>query len=162
MDPIRLGQRLASGGLDHLNSTGNVTLSNLPVTIMEAMIPGYPVISRFVSETFGIDISILVTVLAVLIAGLKSFNYITSYLEGLMEVYCMSSVHIEDSDDLYDNVLEWIADQKLTKQARRVKARSARGSAWDEDMDEKKAAVSAVGDDGVFNYSRWQARVPPR
>jgi len=162
MDPIRLGRHLASGGLSHFNSSGNVTLSSLPVTVMEAMIPGYPIISRFMSETFGIDISILVTVFAVFFASLKSFSYIASYFGGLIETYFMSSVHIEDSDDLYDNVLEWIADQKLTKQARRVKAKSVKGSAWDEDIDEKNAALSAVDDDGVFNYSRWQARVPPR
>jgi len=162
MSFLRLGKQLAQSGLHDLNTTAEVNVNNLPGVILDAVIPGYSVISRFINTTLGFDISIVVTCFALLFGTFRATKYIWMYSKGQFDTYCMSAVHIEDGDDLYDNVLEWTAEQSLTKKARAIKARSPRGSAWDEDQDEKNAAISAISDNGIFNYSSWQARVPPR
>jgi len=162
MSLLKLGKQLAQSGLTNLNSTSEVNFNKLPAVVLDAVLPGYTPVSRFINTTFGFDVSILVTCFAFFFAAFRASSYVWRYLKGQFDTHCLSAVHVEDGDDLYSSVLEWTAEHSLTRRARDIKARSPRGSAWDEDQDEKNAAVSAVSDNGIFNYSRWQAGVPPR
>ncbi|GAB7342817.1 hypothetical protein MBLNU457_g0946t1 [Dothideomycetes sp. NU457] len=162
MSLLKLGKSLAQSGLTNLNSTSEVNLNKLPAVVLDAVLPGYTPVSRFINNTIGFDVSILVTCFAFFFAAFRATSYVWRYIKGQFDTHCLSAIHIEDGDDLYSSILEWVAEHSLTRRARDIKARSPRGSAWDEDQDEKNAAVSAVSDNGIFNYSRWQAGVPPR
>jgi len=148
-------------GLQDTNGTEPLSLTDLPANILETFIPGYSIISRYILATFGFDISIIVSTGLILFAGYTGWNYMWSAISAVFGRYCMSSIHIDDRDDLYDNILKWIAEQHMSKVARSLKAKSPRGSAWDDEQDDD-AAEGALDSEGNFNFGQWQARVPPR
>lgn len=162
MDFVRIGTTFMKT-VNNGNSTANATLNQLPASLVEAVIPGYGVISQFVKDHFGFDISIVVTVLAGVLGLYKALTWAWGHLYSSFEIYCMSKVYIEEEDDLFEMVIKWLAAQKLTKRTRRVKAVTQYGSAWDDDEDgEDGSALTIPAAGGHFNFGKWQAQIPPR
>ncbi|KAF4556596.1 BCS1-like protein 2 [Elsinoe fawcettii] len=161
MDIVKIGAHLART-VGSGNVTTNGTLNQLPTTVVEAVIPGYSVFSQFVKMHFGFDISIVVTVLAVLLGLNKTFSWAWNHIYGSFEIYCMSKVYIEEDDDLFDMVFKWLSAQKMTKKTRMIKACTQYGSAWDDDSDDDDVSMPSVGDGGHFNFGKWQSQIPPR
>ncbi|KAJ9629912.1 hypothetical protein H2203_002297 [Taxawa tesnikishii (nom. ined.)] len=143
------------------NLTGaNGTLAlDFPVNFLEAFIPGYGLISRSILTYTGVDISLFVSVLALLFGLHRSLAYVYATVAGVFDTYCKASVQIDESDDLYQDVMRWIAEQRVSQRARDVRVKTA-SSQWD-DFD-SAADADAVPGDGVFNYGAWQVRKPPR
>lgn len=164
MDLKKLG-RMASGGgggPGHLNASQPLNLTELPGNLLEAVIPGYGIISRYILDNAGFDISIFVTIGVLLFAGTKAITYLWTTLEAGFSKYCMSSVHIDSNDDLYSTTLKWIAEQNIIKRTRAIKAKSVKGSAVDEEADQEQSSDAALDPDGTFNFGKWQAMIPPR
>lgn len=67
----------------------------------------------------------------------------------------MASVHIDEHDDLFDMVMGWLAEHQGTESRRNVRAKTVGGR--DEGDDE-----GALGENGLFDYTKWSARTPPR
>ncbi|KAF2157537.1 P-loop containing nucleoside triphosphate hydrolase protein [Myriangium duriaei CBS 260.36] len=160
MDLFTLGGHFARTVGQDGNSTVNASVPRLP--LLEAVIPGYDIISRFFIDYLGFDISILVSLFALCLGLTKASSWIWLHCQVMFETYCMSKVHIDCNDDLFEIILKWLATHQMARSSTAVRAKTQKGSAWDEDSDEIKAAESAIDEHGNFNYGKWQARVPPR
>lgn len=144
-------------------STSNSTLTSLPSTILEALIPGYGIFSQVIFRVFGFDIGLVVSGCLV-VYGLAigtQFFYYKAY--DLFSSYCMANIQIEDDDRLFSQIMEWIAEQRMTKRSRSLKAVTKWVSAWYESEEERNAGDDDVLDEsGIFNFEKWASNIPPR
>ncbi|EKG19064.1 ATPase AAA+ type core [Macrophomina phaseolina MS6] len=153
--------RRLRGALDSSTESINGTAANLtelPSNILEAFIPGYGLISRFILDAFGFDIGLVVSLGLLVFAVVTSITYVWSKAFSLFQDYYMSNIYIDDSDDLYDSVLEWIAEQRMSKVSRSIKAVTRYGVSHTEAED----SDGAMDEQGIFNYGKWSAKIPPR
>ncbi|KAM3418059.1 hypothetical protein BST61_g6265 [Cercospora zeina] len=142
------------------NATEQLSLTDLPPNILEALIPGYGLISRYVYATSGIDPSIFVSVGLVVLAVLKGGQYLYSILESWFRRAFISSVYIDEQDDLFEMVMEWLAKNQRIGSTRSLTAKTQTGSrAEDGSLD---AAEDALDENGIFDYTKWSSRLPPR
>ncbi|KAL8698959.1 MAG: hypothetical protein Q9224_001617 [Gallowayella concinna] len=139
------------------NSTASVT--QLPANILDAFIPGYPVISKFVQEVFGFDISIVVSVSLLIFGLFTSAKFVWHHALWYFEEYCMSYICIESDDDIFAHVMNWLAEQKISQNSRTLLATTGRESASDSFSAEEMDLVSDPFD--LLNFSNWDAKVPP-
>ncbi|KAF2865752.1 BCS1 N terminal-domain-containing protein [Massariosphaeria phaeospora] len=141
----------------------NSTLTSLPSTLLEALIPGYGIVSQIIRRTLGFDVGLVVSGCLV-VFGLfqgaqllyyKSYSFFASYL--------LSSIQIEDDDALFSQIMQWIAEQRMTKVSRDLKAVSKWISSYeDSDDDDIEADEDILDETGLFNYEKWASKVPPR
>ncbi|KAK3073791.1 hypothetical protein LTR53_004315 [Teratosphaeriaceae sp. CCFEE 6253] len=145
-----------------LNTTDPPTLTALSPNILETLIPGYSIISRYAAAYLGLDISLFVTAGLILLAVTKGGQYLWSRALRAFSAVCMSSVYIDEHDDLFDMVMGWLAaHQQSTSRSRKMRAKTQRGSPADDDVYDA-AADDALDENGLFNFSKWAARTPPR
>lgn len=143
------------------NTTDVPNLTELPPNILEALIPGYSIISRYAGAYFGLDISVFVSVGIILLAFTKGGQYLWNQLDRAFRYTFMSSVYIDEHDDLFDMVMGWLAaHQTSTSRSRKMRAKTQRGSKADDAYD--AAADDALDENGMFNFNKWSARTPPR
>ncbi|KAF2496951.1 P-loop containing nucleoside triphosphate hydrolase protein [Lophium mytilinum] len=136
-------------------------LTNLPSNILEAFIPGYSLISKVILDTFGFDVGIVVSVGLIAFALLTSTTFLWTKASRLFQEYLMSSVFVDDGDDLFDGVIQWIAEQRMAKVSRSVKAVTRMGTIFGDNGDESDDE-EAVDANGIFNFGKWAAKLPPR
>lgn len=157
MDLRRLRGVIDASG-ESINGTA-ANLTDLPNNILEAFIPGYSLISRFILDAFGFDIGLVVSLGLLVFATVTSVTYVWGKSFSLFQDYYMSNVYIDDSDDLYDSVLEWIAEQRMSKVSRSIKAVTRYGMSHTEAEEDGDGAMD---EQGIFNYGKWSAKIPPR
>ncbi|KAL9038642.1 MAG: hypothetical protein Q9180_003012 [Flavoplaca navasiana] len=149
----------ALGTADPPKDNATVSVAQLPANILDAFIPGYPVISKFIRDSFGFDISIVVS-LCLLVFGLfTSAKLIWHFAYEYFQEYCMSYICIESDDDIFAHVMDWLAEQKISKSSRTLMATTGRESAWDSFSGGEMDFVSEPGQ--LLNFSNWDAKVPP-
>ena len=81
-----------------------VSLTDLPPNILDALVPGYSVISRYVLAFFGVDISLFVSLLVIGLAVTKGGQYLYGKTGRAFRYLFLSSVYIDEHDDLFDMV----------------------------------------------------------
>lgn len=138
------------------------SITQLPANLLEAFIPGYSVISKFVLDALGIDITLVVSVCLLLFGLVTASTFISRHASSMFEKYFMSAISIESHDDIYDHVMAWLASQAITQNSRSLMAKTGRENAWDLTtsdmiMDED----TDLGDSVLLNFSNWDAKVPP-
>jgi chaperone BCS1 len=139
-----------------------ITLStSLPTNLLERTIPGYTLISKVILHTLGFDIGILASVGLMAFALLTSTTFLWSKASKLFQTYCMSSVFVDDGDDLFNNVIQWIAEQRMSKVSRSIKAVTRLGTMYG-DKGEDSDDEEALDEQGIFNFGKWAAKLPPR
>lgn len=143
----------------------SLNLTNLPTNILEAVVPGYSLVSRFILEIFGFDISLVVSIFALLFGLVTAFNISYRHIYTQVEEYLTASITVDAYDDIYDHVLSWLSEQKVSKKTRSLRVRSPRQGLWDSGYDSFSDVVmldSLNDGDAIFNFSKWEANVPPR
>ncbi len=85
------------------NSTASIT--QLPANLLEAFIPGYSVISKFVLEVLGIDITLVVSVCLLMFGLITALTFLWRHAFDLFEKYCMSAISVECHDDIYEYLM---------------------------------------------------------
>jgi mitochondrial chaperone BCS1 len=75
--------------------------------ILEALIPGYPLISRFL-RTIGLDISWIVRFFVVPLTIITCVHYFYTNVSGHLFNLFTSSIHVESDDELFDIVLAFL------------------------------------------------------
>ncbi|ERF75883.1 hypothetical protein EPUS_01249 [Endocarpon pusillum Z07020] len=154
---------MAFPGLHHLqhvssNDTTIPGIGHLPTSILDAFIPGYSFISKYLLDVFGFDISIIVSVLVLGFACTTGVHYIYRHLWASFLTYFTASVVIDAYDIIYDNLLSWAAEQEDLKRVRSLKVQSAD---YTDDVDDLKGDDNAAAG-AIFNFNSWAAKVPPR
>lgn len=140
-------------------SSDNNSNGSIPANILDAFIPGYPVISSFVQDIFGFDISIVVSVSLLIFGLFTSLRFVWHHAYGYFKEYFTSFICIESDDDIFDHVMEWLAEQKISKKSRTLMAKTGRESAWDSLPGEEINVMADAGQ--LLNFSNWDAKVPP-
>ena len=140
------------------NSTTSVT--QLPVNILEAFIPGYSLISKFLLDSLGFDVTLLVSVCFLLVGLVTSVKFAWKYTSEQFSEYFMSFVTINSNDDIYDYVMEWIRVQDVSKKSRKLIAKTGLENAWD--LVDGDMEVPELDPKTLVNFSNWDAKVPPR
>ena len=138
------------------NATSHIT--KLPANLLEAFIPGYSVISGFLLEAIGFDITILVSICALLFGFATSMRYIWKNTREQFEIHCMSYIRIESDDDIYEQIMDWIAEQNVSKKSRMLIATTGREDAFDY-LDE---GIEEYDPDSLVNFGNIDAKVPPK
>ncbi|QDS68665.1 hypothetical protein FKW77_002054 [Venturia effusa] len=156
MDLLKLSRMLNSTA-----ANGNISQPlSLAPTILEAFIPGYSSMSRFVSHTIGFDAGIFVSIGTFLFALGAAWKYFSKTFSSLLDEYFVATIYFDEHDDLFASVLAWISDQRVGKLARRLKAVSTKqGGSPEEDEVTQSMDVET---NELFHFGKWAARVPPR
>ena len=150
-------QLLQKSDLPSDNST--VSITQLPANILDAFIPGYPVISKFIWDVFRFDISIAVSVSILAFGLFTGFKFIGYHAYEYFEDYFTSFICIECDDDIFEHVMTWVAEQKMSKRSRTLMAKTGRESAWDVLTGGELSELADAGQ--LLNFSNWDAKVPP-
>jgi chaperone BCS1 len=144
-----------------LNSTaqvGNMSQFNLAPNILEAVIPGYSIISRFVSQSLGFDAGYIVSAGLLLFAFAKAWQYISKTFWLFITNYASSLIYVEEHDELFKSMLDWIAEQRVGRMATRLKAVTKQGSNPEDDRTDDHE----IGAGELFHFGKWAAKVPPK
>lgn len=149
---------LKHADLPNDNSTTSVT--QLPANILEAFIPGYSLISKFLLDSLGFDITLLVSVCFLIFGLATSIKFAWKHTSQQFSEYFMSSIRIDSDDDIYDHVMEWIRVQNVSKNSRKLMAKTGRENAWD--LVDGDMNVPELDPNKLVNFSNWDAKVPPR
>ncbi|KAK2748508.1 hypothetical protein FQN57_000641 [Myotisia sp. PD_48] len=145
------------------NDSGSMNLTQLPNSILDAVIPGYSLISRFIFELTGFDTSIVVSLFVLVFTCTTAWVYGFRYINSMVMTYMTASISIPSHDDIYDHIIAWISEQPFANNSRSMRAGSRKQSSWEINED-LPAESSASGSDleTLLNFSNWQAKVPPR
>lgn len=146
---------------DQANSSQPGNLDFSP-NVLNTLIPGYSIVSNFATTFLGIDISLFVTIGALILAVTKGGRYLLEQFEAFFRYLFISSVYIEDGDDLFDMVMSWLDARETTSHHRNIRAKTPRGSQVDEDDTSTTSPSEALSASGLFDYKKWSARTPPR
>ena len=140
------------------NDTGSIT--QLPANILEAFIPGYSIISRFLLEVLGFDITVAVSVCFLIFGLATSIKYLWKNAYEYFKTYFMSFISIESDDDIYEHVMDWLGEQQVSQKSQTLMARTGHYS-WDADNVDDLGGTTE--DDGtLLNFSNWDAKIPPK
>ena len=145
---------------DSWTANSTASLTQLPANILEAFIPGYSIISRFLLDVLGFDITIVVSVCLLIFGLFTSIKFLWHHAYSQFEDHFMSFVCINSDDDLYEHVLEWLQGQKISKNSRTLMAKTSYGNPWDsQDPGEDEELFDP---NNLVNFSNWDSKVPPK
>ena len=133
------------------NST-QITISQIPALLLESFIPGYAVVSKLVLNSFGVDITNIVTLIFAVTLTFTASKYLFSHAHVYFDLYWTSSVSIDDPDTHFDFIMEWLTAQKSTESARNlmIKKTSRHRKLQEDDSDIKPLNESTEW----INYGR--------
>lgn len=141
-----------------VNTTGSIT--QLPANILEAFIPGYSIISRFLLEALGFDVTVVVSVCFLTFGLTTSIKYLWNNAYEYFKTYFMSFISIESDDDIYEHVMDWLGEQQVSQKSQSLMARTGHYS-WDADNVDDVEGTDE-GDGTLLNFSNWDAKIPPK
>lgn len=148
---------LTSTNLPSDNSTNSLT--QLPANLLEALIPGYSVISKFLLDVLGFDVTLVVSVFALVFGLYTAVKFLWKHAYAHFQEYFMSFICIDSDDDIYDHAMTWLQRQRMVKTSRSLVAKTSQQSIWDLQDDDRE--VETFDDDVLLNFSNWEAKVPP-
>ena len=136
-----------------------------PTTLLEAFIPGYGQIHKFLLVTFGFDVTVLVSLGAVLWLGARIGRSVWSVIYGLVVANYMAEISVSSTDEIHAHIIQFLAYQYKTKSARRLMAETPTKSARELDSEEPETldtTVDAEGNIKWLNFSNQEAKSQPR
>jgi chaperone BCS1 len=97
------------------NDSSKQPFVQLPVNLLDIFIPGYGTISRILLETFGFDITLIVSVSFVIFALVKSVAFLKTQILSMVMRSGTCEVQIASDVDTYFWVTDWLADRGIGK-----------------------------------------------
>jgi chaperone BCS1 len=135
-----------------------------PTTLLETFIPGYGPIHKFLLYTFGFDVTVLVSLGAILWLGGRIGRSVWTVIWALIAANWMAEVSVSSSDEIHAHLLQFLAHQYRTKSSRRLMAETPTKSAWEldsEDAENLETTVDADGNIKWLNFSNQEAKTQP-
>ncbi|KAL8795375.1 MAG: hypothetical protein Q9195_002116 [Heterodermia aff. obscurata] len=136
------------------------SITNLPANILEAFIPGYSVISGFLFDLLGFDITLVVSVSLLLFGLFTSIKFLWRHASDQFQAYFTSFINIESHDDIYDHLMDWLAAHDVVKYSRSLMAESSHQNAWDAEHSETEDEDAETTE--LLNFRNWDAKTPPK
>jgi chaperone BCS1 len=134
-------------------------MTRLPPSILDTFIPGYSILSEYLLDTFAFDISVIASICVLAIAFSFGGQFALKHISQQFFSYFSASITIYNYDPIYDNILDWVAEQAALRQVRNLKGYSA-GESYDDGTDEMKP-IQDLSEDSIFNFNNWAASSPP-
>lgn len=147
-----------------MNGTSTFAVS-IPASVLEAFLPGYGAITRFIHQTIGFDITIFVSAGVVIWLLCKICSYLYTSLYVLVAQNYMCSINVTSLDDIYCHLMKWLAAQDSIKNSRSLMAETTLIKTWDVEDEECDGASGEDDSDGkieCLNFSNQEAKAPPR
>ena len=149
----------------NITTTTNSTKPHfeLPVTVLESFIPGYGLIRKIALDLFGIDISILVSILGFLFVLRTATTYSRGFFTELLHDYLTVSIDMGEHDDPYEPLMKFT----VHKGALRARSLRAAGRWWENLLDSKRKmleeaekASGVAGKSSLYNTRTLEAKRP--
>lgn len=137
------------------------SLTQLPANILEVFIPGYSVISTFLQQALGFDITLIVSIFFLLFGLYTAIRFIWKHFLDHFNEYFTSFICIDSNDDIYNHVMNWLQSQKLIRKSRSLAASTGYESIWDSE-DTTNIDIELEDPTVLLNFSNWGARIPPK
>lgn len=146
------------------NHTTNDTQvhDQLSPNLLEILIPGYGPLVRYAQAVLGVDISIFLSAAVILLALIKAGQYLFERAYDVFRRVLVSSVYVSENDDIFDDTLEWLAENRKPVTSRSARASTDYGSRSNDIDDSAADAAAALSANGLFNNAQFGARKPPR
>ncbi len=90
--------------------------------ILEAMIPGFSVISSLISQQLNIDLSAYLSYLIVLIAFTAGLKYTGTAVLEFIQRHFVSTAEIRLDDEMYNYLMDWVSNQNFSQKTCRFVA----------------------------------------
>jgi chaperone BCS1 len=136
----------------------NATFNQLPQGILEIMIPGYGPLARWILVSFGIDISLWVSAVVILLAAGKGAQYAWVYIEKTFRQLFVSMIIIKEHDEIFHDVNTWIAKEQPVSTRRLAQAKTDYG--WFSTPDLENDISAAFDENGMFSDAQYSSRRP--
>ncbi len=151
-------EAIKSAGPMEGNSMTSIT--QLPANVLEAFIPGYSVISKFLLDVLGFDITIVMSA-GLLIFGLfTSLKFLGQHAYAVFEKYFTCFISIDSDDDIYYHIMEWLDGHKVSINSRSLMAKTGQEHAWD--FHDLNTTADGLDPNTLINYSNWDFKIPPK
>ncbi|PYH90465.1 hypothetical protein BO71DRAFT_402179 [Aspergillus ellipticus CBS 707.79] len=149
-----------------MNSTSQ-SLNPTDTALLEAFIPGYSFISRFLISYLKIDLSIYLPYILTAVALAASMRYMITRSRELINEYCVSTAEIRLEDEVYNYLMFWMAQQPSTNKTTQFVASTKITSGaryYDSDDEETMGDEDELDADGnvVSNFDDYWAKAVAR
>jgi len=151
----------ATGNISNETSSMNFSPSNL----LESLIPGYGPIQKFLLFTFGFDVTVLVSLGAILWLSIRLSRSTWTVLWNWVASFWMSEISITSRDEIHTHIIHFLAHKYTVSSSRRLMAETPSRSTWQldsEDKDAPQTLVDATGKVKYLNFSNQEAKSTPR
>ena len=116
-----------------------------------------------VNDTFGLDPALILNLTLILAAVFTFLHYASGNVYRYAKKVCLSSIHINDDDQLYAQTMRWMTDNQLsTHRFRSVKATTPQKSSWEDEEDATKTIGQSFDPDRLISYRSIIGRLPIR
>ncbi|KAH8805965.1 BCS1 N terminal-domain-containing protein [Xylogone sp. PMI_703] len=135
----------------------------LPTTLLETFIPGYNTIHRLVLDSFGFDVTVLVSFGAALWVTARISQSLWKLTTSFVQENYMSEITISSTDEIYSHIILFLANR--SKLSRRLMATTPAVTPWELDTAENElheTTVDAEGNIKWLNFSNQEAKSQPR
>ncbi|KAL1998483.1 hypothetical protein VTN02DRAFT_6089 [Thermoascus thermophilus] len=152
---------MASSHAQNVSNTSSPQVLPEDPFMLDLLVPGYSVISRFLTAYFHVDISFylsLVFMLAAVAAILRLAAY--SFVE-LIKDYFTSTAEIRLDDEMYNYLMFWVSNQPFANKTNRFVAGTKTNSEmlWEEE-DENKETKDDDDDEFLVDFDAyWTKRI---
>ncbi|CAM1507938.1 Fc.00g047860.m01.CDS01 [Cosmosporella sp. VM-42] len=158
------------------NSTGNAT-GPFPAGMMDSFLltagQASPLLQlilfiyRLLGAQFGLDPSILLTLLGFLWGLSKIVSQVYAYFSALTSRYLMCAMYIGEHDQIYSHLMKFFAQKESIANNRFLSAQTVWKSAWEEEEDLVNSlllteAGESDGEVKYLNFASQAARSSPR
>lgn len=147
--------------MDELNGTNSTAqrafyqaTSPVATHLFEAFIPGFGVLSNALASYLNIDLSSIITCVLLVVSFFSAGKWIHNAVSDALARWCTASVYIDEWDDLFDNIMDWISANTVTSNARRLTAKTRSDFPWHLTPTDLLPGRS-------FNFKDFEARFPP-
>lgn len=99
---------------------------DIPTGVLEAILPGFGLISRFLSETVGLEMTTIVQACALAVALLGAARYAWRALSSLWAQFFMSRITISSTDRLHEQVMSYMSARVVQDSTRSLMAKAGK------------------------------------
>lgn len=138
------------------NNSRNATTTTFDTAVLDAFIPGYSILSRFLVSYLQIDLSYYLPFLVMAAAVTASLRYTIKRIIHLLGEHFTSTAEIRLDDEIYNHLMFWMAQQPFTKRTTHFVAGTKISSGmryWDSDNGEGSDDEDICDDDDDDNGS---------
>jgi mitochondrial chaperone BCS1 len=133
-----------------------------PTTLLESLIPGYSPIHKFLLYKFGFDITVLVSLGAVVWLTVRIGRSIWATVKNLVINNWTSEISVSSNDEIFTHLRDFLAHLHQTHGSRRLQVETITKSAWEINAEAAETLdTDAGGDIKWLDFSNQEAQSEP-